>query len=274
MSLATEDLLFNPDNTHPHPEFKALASTGAFRKTHPFFDHFLGPEHGVLWALPFKRNKRRGVDLDHWLTVYYSDWSENVNKCLVASVNACYGLTIPQIPYGNMVLASGYLGRPGAEFGDINLSDWRHVLDFFSTYWNASVSQNPGADSIQAVKVCCPLEQRLYGEERLSEVVVDREMPGLRSQNSTSNLSVALGDGLKVVQLGVKELEHELDMIEEQPDQGLFNEYADALMVDIDPAQETWGHVIHPWNNQEGSVVFVRENGENLDLGSAQRMCQ
>lgn len=46
----------------------------------PYFDHFLGPRHMLLWTLPFTTNKRRGANLGYYITLYYPDYDEIINK--------------------------------------------------------------------------------------------------------------------------------------------------------------------------------------------------
>lgn len=37
---------------------------------YPVFDSFLGPNHGVLFTIIIRENKRRGMELDHYLTLF------------------------------------------------------------------------------------------------------------------------------------------------------------------------------------------------------------
>jgi hypothetical protein len=93
-----------------------------------------GPNHGVLFTPPFVENKRRGLDLDYYLTIYYRDYDEITSKSVHRTVEACHGLTVPCNIPGDYVAMSGRSTPPESEFRDMTLADFRHVLDYFSTY--------------------------------------------------------------------------------------------------------------------------------------------
>ncbi|RLM00357.1 hypothetical protein CFD26_100340 [Aspergillus turcosus] len=169
---------------------------------YPYFDAYLGPANGMLFAIPFTENKRRGLELDHSLTIYYRDWDEITNQSVHAAVGACHGMTIPCNMVGDYVVMSGqhgsYTGTPDHEFIDMTLADFRHVLDWFSTYFDNTVRETPSAGSVLAVKISRPLEQRIHGGELFTSVAVDRDF---LSMSDVSHLSQALGLPIRVCQL-------------------------------------------------------------------------
>jgi hypothetical protein len=64
----------------------------------------------LLFTIPFKVNNRRGLELDHWLTIWYRDYDEITNQSILAAVEACHGMTVPCHLRGDFVVTSGQRG--------------------------------------------------------------------------------------------------------------------------------------------------------------------
>ncbi|KAE8419970.1 hypothetical protein BDV36DRAFT_293621 [Aspergillus pseudocaelatus] len=172
---------------------------------YPYFDLYLGSDNGVLFTIPFAENKRRGLELDHYLTIYYRDWNEIANKSVYAAVEACHGTS-------------------DHKFADITLADFRHALDWFSTYFNNTVRETPSGGSVLPVKISCPLEQKVHGRELFIPVAIDRDFP---SMSSVSPLSQALGLPIRVCQLERGGLERAIGLIDEVSwEECLVNQHA------------------------------------------------
>jgi hypothetical protein len=122
----------------------------------PYFDRFLGEHHGVLWTIIFNRNQRRGLSLGYDLTLYYNDSAGVIGRPVNKSVRAAAGISAP-VPHewcGPLVL----LRENPVCFGDVTLRDFRHVLDYFVTYWDTTLREEPSSNTVWGVKVNC------YGE--------------------------------------------------------------------------------------------------------------
>jgi hypothetical protein len=234
----------------------------------PFFDHFLGLQHMLFWTLPFTENTRRGVNLGYYITLYYPDYDEIVNKSVHSAVTACPGMTVPTIMHGNYVAVSGPPLRSAREHSDMTLMDFRHTLDFFSTYFDDTIREIPSARSVLALKISNPLERMLYGRETFTSVWVERDFV---STSSVSNLSVLLlGYEIRVCQVREADMERQSDIEAEGSDWD--NPYANVLMLEIDPLGEYWGKVKN-WKTK-GSAILLREDGQDLDTELAEMMCR
>lgn len=230
----------------------------------------------MLFTIPFAENKRRGLELNHYLTVYYCDWDENINKSVQAAVQACLGMTTPNNMVGNYVVMSGqhgsYTGTPGHEFGDMTLADFRHALDWFSTCFDDTVRETPCGGSVRAVKVSCPLEQTIYGRDLFTSVAVDRDFP---STSEVSPISQALGLPIRVCQLEQDYLKQAIKLGDEasgeEEEERWTNPYAQALMTDIDLESENWGKTRQHWDI-DGSFLLIRADREDMDFALAKHM--
>jgi hypothetical protein len=235
---------------------------------HPYFDHFLGPQHMLLWTLPFTTNNRRGVDLGYHITIYYPDYDEIINKSVHRAVTACHGMTVPTVMHGNMVAVSGPPLRSVTEHSDMTLADFRHTLDFFSTYFDDTIRETPNAHYVLALKVSSPLERMLYGRETFTSVWVDRYFV---STSSVSRLSaLLLGYEIRVCHVSDAEMERQSDTETEGSDWD--NPYAKVLMFNIDPSGEGWGKGEN-WT-RKGGAILMREDGQGLDTELAEMMCR
>jgi hypothetical protein len=235
----------------------------------PDFDSFLGANHHVVYSLPFNHIKRRGLQMDHTITVWYRDWDENINKSLYAAVEACHGLTMPTIAAGDYVALAGKPGDSAHGHGDMTPSHFRHVLDYFSTYFDGTPRDTPTAGSIQAVKISCPQDQLLYGCDILTSVSVDPDFVGT---TAVSELARALGDDLQISELSRSELERDVDAVGD-PSTQLGRDYIDVLLTDINPKSPDWGETIEV-ARIEGSAIVFRESHADIDISSVHTICQ
>jgi hypothetical protein len=76
----------------------------------------------------------------------------------------------------------------------MTLADFRHILDYFSTYHDQTIRETPSGGSALVVQVNCALEQRLYARDAFISVAVDRDF--IRTTNIISPLSEALGNSI------------------------------------------------------------------------------
>ncbi|KAF4158536.1 hypothetical protein CNMCM6069_003922 [Aspergillus lentulus] len=237
----------------------------------PSFDPYLGLNHGLLFTIPFVENKRRTLELDHHLTIYYRDYDTVTNKSVHAAVEACPGMSTSYNMLGEYVVMSGqygsHTGTADHAFKDMTLADFRHALDWFSTCFDETVREIPsGGSSVLAVQVSSPLKQHSSGRNLFTSVAIDRDFP---STSNVSPLSQALGLPIRVCQLDPR-----ADLTDEPSEEetSWTNPYTQILMTEIDPESDNWGntrrHVdIH------GSVLLRRLDEEDLDLATAEHMC-
>jgi hypothetical protein len=236
----------------------------------PYFDPYLGSNHGLLFTIPFVKNKRRNLELDHVLTIYYRDYDTVANKSVHAAVEACPGMSTPHNMFGDYVVMSGqygsHTGTADHAFKDMTLADFRHALDWFSTDFDETVREiSSGGSSVLAVQVSSPLEQNISGRNLFTSVTVDRDFP---STSGVSPLARALGLPIRVCQLDPVDRADETS----EEETSWTNPYTQILMTEIDLESDNWGktrrHVdIH------GSVLLRRLDGEDLDLAMAKHMC-
>lgn len=241
---------------------------------HADFDGFLGPSHAVLLTLPFNENKRRGLILDHQITIYYQDWDERpttkTNQSIQHAVEACQGMRVSYNLCGDYVAMSGRRGDPASEYLDIDCADFRHILDYFSTYFDETIRETPSGGSVRAVQINCPLEQKLKSREQFQSVVVDRDFP---STKLISGLSMALEDPMWICEINRDELKDGIALLDQLPEDPWRNLHAEILATDIDAESDSWGMPSRFHWRFDGSIIVMRRYGKDLDVEWVQHIC-
>ncbi|KAJ5158523.1 uncharacterized protein N7500_008174 [Penicillium coprophilum] len=239
---------------------------------YPNFDRYIGPEYPMLWTIPFAANTRRGVELDHFLTIYYCDWDQLTNKSVRTAVEVCQGMTVPHDVEGHYVVMSGqrgsYTGTPNHTFSDMSLADFRHALDWFSTYFDTTLRETPSGSSVLAVKISHPMEETLHGRELFTSVDVSCNFP---STSDVSPISQVLGLPLRVCQLDYDDLERATNLVDGVIEKSWTNRFARVLMTDIDLESDNWGKTRRGLD-LDGSVLLLREDQADLNLTLAKRL--
>ena len=218
-------------------------------------------------------NTRRGLELDHYLTIYYCDWAQTTNKSVRASVEICQGMTVPHNVEGHYVVMSGqrglYTGTSNHQFSDMSLADFRHALDWFSTCFDTTVRETPSGGSVLAVKISHPMEKSLHGRELFTSVNVSCNFP---STSDASPISEALGLPLRVCQLEHDDLEPAIESVDGATEEKSWtNHFARALMTDIDLESDNWG-MTRQGLDLDRSVLLLREDREDLQLAWAKSL--
>ncbi|KAL5360165.1 hypothetical protein BJX96DRAFT_175033 [Aspergillus floccosus] len=130
---------------------------------------------------------------------------------------ACQGMRVPSDMVGDYVVMSGqhgtYTGTSHHKFVDVTLADFRHALDWFSTYFDQTVRETPSGGSVLAVKVSCPLEQAISGRELFSTAAIDRNFP---STSDPSPISQALGFPIRVCDIDQHDLQRDIQSLDLQ----------------------------------------------------------
>jgi hypothetical protein len=242
----------------------------------PYFDHFLGENHGVLWTIIFNRNRRRGLFLGYDLTLYYNDSAGVISRSVNKSVRAAAGISAP-VPHewcGPLVLLRG---NPGYGFGDVTLADFRHVLDYFVTYWDTTLREEPSSNTVWGVKVNCHGEQVLHGADKFIRVAVDSNIPETFEVSPVSKLLNLPVKAAKVKTTDAwamyPELNYDLDNhgSSARPE---HNPEAGALFVDVDLSSSNWGQIPKEWGENIGNVLLLRDDSEDISLEEAEALCR
>ena len=242
----------------------------------PFFDHFLGEHRGVLWTIPFNQNKRRDLSLDHDLTLYYNDSAGVHGLPVNKSVQAAAGISAP-VPHewcGPLVFLRG---NPGYGFGDVTLADFRHVLDYFVTYWDTTLREEPSSNTVWGVKLSCHGERILHGAAKFIKVAVDLNNPKGFEVSPVSKLIGLLVKAAKarITDAGGGYPEWNYDSDEDGSSASLdHNPEAGALFVDVDPSSTEWGQITKEWKEGIGNVLLLRENGEDMTFEEVETLCR
>jgi hypothetical protein len=221
----------------------------------------------MFWTIPFAENTRRGLELDHYLTIYYCAWAQITNKSVRAAVEVCQGMTVPHDVEGHYVVMSGqrgsYTGTSNHKFSDMSLADFRHALDWFSTYFDTTVRETPSGGSVLAVKISHPMEKNLHGRELFTSVDVSCNFP---STSDVSPISRALGLPLRLCQLEYDDLERTTNSVDGVTEgKSWTNRFARVLMTDIDLESDNWGKT-RQGLDLDGSVLLLREDQADLNL--------
>ncbi|KFH46078.1 hypothetical protein ACRE_030900 [Hapsidospora chrysogenum ATCC 11550] len=197
------------------------------------------------------------------------DWDEILSKSVYNSVSACHPMTVPFTAVGDFVAIAGGPTAKGPSDRDMSLADFRHTLDFFSTYFDDTIRDPPLSGSIRAVKVSSQFEQSLYGHEEFSARAVD---PGFSCTSDVSELSRALGQELRVCMLKKSDLERDAAGLNAATTNTQPNPYFAALMINIDASSDNWPR--STFRDWDGSLLLLREDGADLEVESAQRICR
>ena len=238
---------------------------------YPAFESFLGStDRPLLYTIPITRNERRGVNLPHYISVYYRDWDEFPNRSSHHAVGICHGMTSVLGQWnGDLVAISGREYAAPFDTLDVTLADFRHVLDYFSTHGDQTVRETPTATSVQAVRISCELERKLRGHEVFSEVSVQNRFWG---SSTRSPLAEMLGVPLRIYTSDRENIEYgAADLLDDVLGGGLHNVYATVLDTSLDSSRESWGKSSKVF---EGEVIILGDNGEELSLDVVAHLCR
>jgi len=242
----------------------------------PYFDHFLGENHGVHWTIIFNQNQRRGLSLGYDLTLYYHDSAGALGLPVNKSVQAAAGISAP-VPHqwcGPLVLLSG---NPAYSFGDVTLADFRHVLDYFVTYWDTTLREEPNSNTIWGVKVNCHGEEILHGADKFTRVAVDLNIP---EEFKVSPVSKLLHLPVKAAKVKTTDAWAEYPEWNYDPDdhgsstRPEHNPEAGALFVDVSLSSSNWGQIPKEWGENIGNVLLLRDDGEDMLVEEAEALCR
>jgi len=248
----------------------------------PELSAFFGPQqqHTCPSATIMTHNNRRGIKVGHEIRVYQQPAHACgllANRSVRHAVEACHGMTVPGKADGGPLVAvaaareANGLLPPGIV--DMTLSDFRHVLDLFSTRGDDTVRETPTGGTIQALRISCELQQKLYGHGVFSVVFIQSDLPFEEKEKSA--LCEMLGGGAQLLVCRPRDDDGHLESTTQAGGDGgdysVHNTYAAALTTDMDRSSGGWGTPPKPW---EGGAIVARSDRADLDIHWAMRVCR
>ena len=240
-------------------------------------DH-LGGKVGQYYAVAEKRLIQRNVlrDRDYantlqvvWRETFGIDGSQ-LNKSVVratrdAAVMSWAGPIIALRMKGSGLAPSHYM--------DIDMQDYRNVVDYLITYANESVKDEElGPDrnrKLRGVKIHCKGVQRTFGTEVYSAVDVPKDHPIFH--DPIAPISQLVGTPIHTRKYPRDKLWKD----------NLFNPTenvpATFLHLVADPSDNWWGWAPMSWQNNVGNVLVVRSDGQDVttrQVEALSRFCQ
>ena len=179
------------------------------------------------------------------------------------------------MPWAGPIIALKMKG-PGlapSHYMDIDMQDYRDVVDYFISYANDSVEDGQlGRDrnrKLRGVKIHCKGDQNTFGTDVYSAVDVPKDHPIFDDPVAPISRLVGMPihtrkyppDKLWTDSLG--------DPTENVP--------ATWLHLVVDPNNQGWGWVDLPWKTDVGNVLVVRSDGQDVttrQVEALSRFCQ
>ncbi|KAL9087898.1 MAG: hypothetical protein Q9165_006460 [Trypethelium subeluteriae] len=211
------------------------------------------------------RNERRGFDLENGVIVHYND-----NFLVDGSIpNQCYHKLVGgELAYdwrGPLLLMRS-LGNDEEFYSDMTLSDFRHAIDFLSTYGKEE-KLYPAGDNyrmdtclgIQVTRVSEPSDTPLYRFEA-TRVPFDN----LVFREPIAPISAFLKFPLQARVIFTKAI---------SPVRPLIQSPVAFLYRDFDPESQTFGSLDGTLSFCEDNILVVRKDGEDLDPVRLAALC-
>ena len=161
------------------------------------------------------------------------------------------------------------LGMDPLHYIDINMQDYRDVVDYFITYANESVQDGElGGDrnsKLRGVKIHCKGDQRAFGTEVYSAVDVPKDHPIFHDPIAPIS---------QLVGMPIHTRKYPPDKLWKD---SYMNVPATFLHLVADPSNNGWGWAPMMWQNNVGSVLVVRSDGQDVttrQVEALSRFCQ
>ena len=235
-------------------------------------EDYLGGTIGEYDAFAERKNIQRNVlrdrDFANTLQVVCRDTfgidGSQMNKSVVratrdAAVMAWAGPII--------ALKKKGLGIDPLHFADIDMQDYRDVVDYLFSYANESVQHRIG--KCRGVKIHCTGDQETFGTGVYSAVEVPKDH--LIFYGPIAPISQLVG-------MPIHTRKYPPDKLWKD---GLFNPTenvpATFLHLVADPSDNWWGWAPMSWQNDVGSVLVVRSDGQDVttrQVEALSRFCQ
>ncbi|XRM37000.1 hypothetical protein ABZX51_000492 [Aspergillus tubingensis] len=166
-------------------------------------------------------------------------------------------------------------------YADIQLSDFRHLMDYLITYASTDVRESVpdlqyrAPTVVRGVKICCDGEIKLHGSEPFVSIDLKRSTRHLLSVtqgNSHSSISALLG--IPLIFWKDPDAEFHVKPPGWDATQCASSNDNAAFMIKItNPSDPLWGWAPPSWNHDIGNVWVVREDGQDLDVREVAMMC-
>ena len=154
---------------------------------------------------------------------------------------------------------------------DVDMRDYRDVVDFFISYGNAvqdgEVSSRGGKGKVRGVKINCQGDQRTFGSAVFSAVDVPAGHPVF--YNPIAQISKRVGMPVHTWKYPADRLwkNHHDDHSYENVPGTFLHQNAD------DVSSESWGWAPMQWQNNVGTVLVVRGDGQDVTTRQVEALC-
>lgn len=255
---------------------------------------YLGPDSPSIGRLYVEHNDVRGRNLGsgkfgsalrnegYCVTLLHRDGyladGSPPNKSILASVRAS-GAPRPPYAYNGPMVAMREVHPE--DYADIQLSDFRHLMDYLITYASTDVRESVpdlqyrAPTVVRGVKICCDGEIKLHASEPFVSIDVRRSTrTNLSSIQGESNspISALLGIPLNFWKDPSAEF-HVNPPGWDATQWASSNQNVAFMMMRTNPSDPSWGWAPLYWNHDIGNVWVVREDGQDLDVREVAMMC-
>lgn len=252
---------------------------------------YLGPDDPLKGTMRIEHNPVRCRNLGSGFTAYaprkegycvalvhrdaYLKDGSTTNRSILASVRASCASTLSHEYRGPMIALREL---PHEDYADITLADFRHILDYLTSYRNKHIRESvPGRlhhapTTVRGVKICCHGEIELHGSDPFVSVDITRANRISLGRGSISPISVSLGTPIRLWK------DPDTEFFYDPPgwEGGMTadsNYNVPFLMTETDSSKDDWGWVPMYWINEIGNVWTVREDGQDLAVKDVAMMC-
>ena len=239
-------------------------------------NHF-GPDEPVLQTIPIGRNLMRNRDLADMLSLTCRDDFLNDGSIQNQSV-----LASTQGPTGHdwrgplIATKSRGIDLQTCFFMDVELSDFRDLIDYFASYGNDRMHESASGNdpetmvnTVKGVQINCSGCLTKSGANKYTEVMIP--IGDTIFSQPVAPMSRPVGLPLHVRKLA---LDHRWHSFENQAVTFLHLE-TDPKMItwQHDPTKCTWGWAPFIWQNDVGNVLVVRQDKRDVTRHQVEALC-
>lgn len=226
---------------------------------------FLGPDNPFPQRSPVQRKTVRERDLPNTLKIIYRDTflfdGSKTNESVVAATQEAVSHT-----WMGPVIAMKLngLGADPRSHMDIDLNDYRDVVDYFTSYRNAG-SRTSGP-IVKGVKISCRGEQTTFGTAKYVAVDVPKDHPVFNSPIAPMSELVGLPVRARKYPADRRWRDNTVSDVFE-------NQAVTFLHQTTDVTSSAWGWAPFQWQNEIGSVLVVRSDKKDITTHLVEALC-
>lgn len=243
--------------------------------------NLLGRDNPLKDRRLVQRNSMRARDLKKTLEVVVRDAflgdGSQPNRSLV---EATRGALAHDWRGPAVVLAKRGISPDPPFYGDVDISDFRDVADYFTTYGDNSVAESSEDGKrdemkVTGVRINCDADMKVFGKKKFVAVDVPREHPVF--------LGVPCGISKRVGQPVLVRKCPPDRAWKDDNNANLSNQAATFLHLNDDPNHDDshgikngvlgWGLASMQWQNDVGSVIVVSSEGKDLLRSDIEVLC-